>query len=67
MADGVSFTGDGAKDVSSLPTNTQPTVSKSGGGPIEFAGNGGQDCSGVINTPKTESIPTGNSIQFVAD
>lgn len=67
MGDGISFAGDGMKDVSNMPTNTQPSVSKSGSGPIDFVGNGNADCSGVINTAGKESMPSGGDVKFVAD
>lgn len=69
MADrGIDFAGDGAKDVSNINYDTQPTASKSGSGPIVFTGNGEQDCSGVISTnnPK-ESVLKSNEVQFVGD
>jgi hypothetical protein len=68
MDSGISFAGDGQKDVSNISYNTQPSVSKSSGGPIEFVGNGAMDCSGIIGTNNSkESVPGSNAISFVAE
>ena len=65
---GVEFVGNGASDVSGGNYNTQPSVSKSGKGPIDFVGDGNLDCSGTIDTNnKNSSAPGGSgTIEFVA-
>lgn len=69
MAEGISFTGDGAKDVSINITNTgNGDAGKGGSKAIEFAGNGADDVTHSLSTNNgSRSMPSGGQIEFAGD
>lgn len=69
MANGIDFTGNGGDDVSNGPSSTGSFASRGSKGPIDFAGDGGMDVGGTIETGNDEGAmpPKGGGVEFAGN